>query len=41
MGRRLTQEEFVAKVKEVHGGKFTVKGTYGGRHKRRERGAAA
>ena len=31
MGRRLTQEEFVAKVKEVHGGKFTVKGTYGGR----------
>ena len=41
MGQRLTQEEFVDKVKEVHGGKFTVKGTYGDRHKRRERGATA
>jgi hypothetical protein len=32
--QRLTQEEFVAKVKEVHGDKFTVKGTYRGRRKK-------
>ena len=34
MSHRLTQEEFAARVEEVHGGKYAVKGSFEGRKKR-------